>query len=244
MQLISLDCDKLKKDTSWVYKDSIIEVKYFCYTRDGKLSFVINNLTDKPLFFDGKNSFILVGNNKYAYWTDVSVIKGTTTGVTTGLSNRYNHYSYGAINAVEAKLQERMNMVPPKAGIVVSRYFLHDNSLYNLSGYNMKKDTVTVNWKTNSTKKTVIKKVNFDRNNSPLNFRNFITLSRTEDFKVPLYYDFSFWATDIWEMDARQAIKAKSPEDYATGAYVDGVYHPYKQHWMFYLNNIYINPNE
>src|ERR1700709_201957 len=81
MQLVSLECDKLKKDSTWFYKDSIVEISYFCYTRDGKMTFTINNISDKPIFFDGKNSFILVGNNKYAYWTDVSVIKGTTNTV-------------------------------------------------------------------------------------------------------------------------------------------------------------------
>jgi hypothetical protein len=249
MQLVSLDCDKLKKDTTWFYKDSIVEIYYFCYTRDGKLTFTINNISDKPIFFDGKNSFILVGNNKYAYWQDVSVVKGTTSGVTTQGLSRYNHYSYGTINAVETKLEERMNLIPPKAGIIISKYFLHDKSLYNLAAYADQNDTVAVNWKTGSSKKTVIKKVNFEKANSPLNFRNFITLSRTEDFKTPLYYDFSFWATNIWEMDARQAIKSGSPEPYAEGAFSDGnfqnaQYHPYKKHWMFYLNNIYVNPNQ
>jgi hypothetical protein len=244
MQFVSLECDKLKKDTTWFYKDSIVEISYFLYTRDGKMTFTINNISDKPIFFDGKNSFILVGNNKHPYWTDGSVINGAIAGYAT----RNNRHSYGTINVVETKLQERMNLIPPKSGIVISKYFLHDKSLYDLSGYNVKNDTVTANWKTNSLKKTVIKKANFEKTNSPLSFRNFITLSRTEDFKIPLYYDFSFWATDIWEMDARQGTKSKSPENYAEGAYGDGnnlhaEYHPYKKPWMFYLNNIYVDPN-
>ncbi len=243
MQFVSLECDKLKKDSTWVYRDSIIEITYFYYNRDGKMTFIINNISDKPIFFDGKNSFILVGSNKYPYWSDVAVINGNNT---PGYGSAYNR-AHVAINAVEVRQQERMNLIPPNSNIVVSKYFVHDNSLYDLKQYGAKNDTVAVNWKTNSSKKTVIKKANFEKTGSPLAFRNFITLSRTEDVKVPLYYDFSFWASGVWEMDARQATKSKFPETYAEGAYKEGnypyaEYHPYKKPWIFYLSNIYVGP--
>ncbi|HXB39955.1 MAG TPA: hypothetical protein VNZ49_05385 [Bacteroidia bacterium] len=238
MQVVSLDCNKLRKDTTWVYSDSIVKIVYFYYTNGGKITFILANISDKPIFFDGKNSFILAGNKKLEYWQDVEQINGYVT-----FRNSTHFYSVNdPIHATVSK-QERIVLIPPNSNILVSKYFVHDATMFDMSKYTISRDTVPVNWDSGSKKKTVISKASFKELNSPEAFRNFLTISRTEDFKNPLYYDFSFWVAEIWEMDARQGTKSDYPPDFATGGYVEGNFpnsgrHPYKKPWKFYLNNI------
>lgn len=237
MQIVSLECNKLTKDTAWYYSDSLVKIAYFYYTRGGGIAFLVANVSDKPVFLDGKNSFILVGNKKLAYWQDVEQVNGT-------LEFRNNTHFYKAYDPINATISrpERIAMIPPKSSIIINKFWVHEKTMFDLTRYTPQIDSVPVNWQPGSKKKTPISKVSFQESNSPEVFRHFLTMSTTEDFKNPFYYDFNFWISEIWQMDARQATGSDFPMDYANGPYAIGdkrteKYHPYKKNWRFYLNN-------
>lgn len=238
MQVVSLDCNKLTKDSTWYYKDSIVEMNFFFYSNNGQLNFKIINNSDKPIFFDGKNSFLLLGNQKTEYWNDISQMKGTLA----FNNSRHSYYSKAPVNASIAR-PERIVFIPPKTSYSLTKFYVA-KGLYDLRKFNdVITDTVKANWNDKVDKKVAVKKINFQESNTPYNFRHFITLSLTEDFKNPLYYDFLFWISEIQEMDAKQATKSAHPENYCNDAFRESdtqniKIHPFKKPWRFYTHNI------
>ena len=238
MQVVSLSCDKLtQSDSVWYYRDSLVDIEYYYYSKGGHINFEIVNKTDKPLFIDGKNSMLIANNAQKSYWMDKEQINAN-------LSFYPNTYfrNNNPINGVITKA-DRITMIPPHASIVVKKFNVCNGTLYNISQYSCIIDTVPINWKNKPGKKTTITKAHFQKSNTPLSFRNFVSLSKTEDFKEPIYYDFPFYISDIWDMDARQATMSNQPVYFSSGSYANfgkdkTDIHPFKEAWKFYLTNI------
>lgn len=236
MQIVSLNCNNMnRQDTLWIKRDSIIKIGYYFYGKNCSTNFILTNISNKPVFFDKKNSFISYRNNQYDFWRDVSQVKGSLT------IKQYRTLSWQTNNPINEQITRtnRIDMIAPRSTLIFEPALDIRDSLFNLSSYKLKSDTVDANW--TKGKKTIIQSVDFTEQTSPLSFRYFISLSHTEDFKEPLYYDFTFWASNIMDMDARQGVKYDFPYDYATGIYDLNdktgrrYHHPYKKAWRFYL---------
>jgi hypothetical protein len=238
MQIVSLECDQLKKDTTWFHSDSLVSIEYFYYTRGGKIIFSISNLSNKPIFLDGKNSFVLIGNKKMDYWNDIAQVNENL------LFYGTNHFRLNDPITGTITKAERVSLIPPKSSIIIGKYTIqNERVLFDLSKCQTTSDSVQINWEKGSKKRTGIKKATFEQSKSPVTFRNFISLSKTEDFKDPIYYDYTFWISEILEMDSRQATKSTIPEYYCDGAYFEygkekSEFHPYKKPWRFYINTL------
>ncbi|MBS1653014.1 MAG: hypothetical protein JSU07_13495 [Bacteroidetes bacterium] len=241
MQIVSLQSDPiLRNDTMLKSKDSITDIYFNFYLRGGNVIFSIVNKSGKPIFYDLKNSFVAVNNLKKDLWQDVSQVSETLTLKQYRMRGTYQNPINGTISR-----PDRIIMIPPKSieGCsakmdIQTRPF--NTKLYNSSQYNTTFDTVQVNWKNNSSKKTIIKTINFNKINSPATIRIFLTFCKTEDFKDPIYHDYIFWISDIMEMDHRQATKSSYPMDFYNGFYSlmdnqNKAYHPYKKAWRFYI---------
>jgi hypothetical protein len=241
-QIVSLSCDKLNgNDTIWIRKDSLASIGYYFYGRGGSgVFFISNTSSDKPIFFDKKNSFISATNYKKDFWNDVAQLDGNLT------IKQYRAINLKTQNPVNAKVTkaERIEMIAPNSILAFDPQVTLRNDLFNLSSYTYKTDTVKANWTNKKNKKTVVKSVSFSKQNSPASFRYFITLARTEDFKNPEYFDFNFWVSNIMEMNAKQATQSPAPVDYLEGMFnVNQVsdtdkFHPYKKSWRYYLTDI------
>ncbi len=240
MQIASLKCDKIPlSDSLMVFQDSLVDVKFYFYENNGSKAFTIKNKTERPVFLDFKNTFIMINKNRLNLWEDVSQFTGKT--------NQYNisefEYSRGTIKAA-IKKPERIIMIPPKSLQIVNTATPLLKRQILLS--ETQKENVKANW-TSKNKTTVIESMDFTNENTPLKFRIFISLSKTEDFRDPFYFDFNFWLNNMLQMDARQATKSKKFAKHYKGKYsfveketekLDK--HPYKKAWRFFIP---FNPN-
>lgn len=234
MQVISLQCDTIPKhDTLWLAKDQNVEIGFYFYARNGSTVIYFHNPGNKPVFFDKKNSFIAINGEQTGFWNDVSQVEGNISLYKTQKKE---------FNATIIK-SNRVDMIAPKATFTFDPGITLHNELFDLHKLPAKTYTVQANW-TNRPKQTQIKSVDFTRENSPCNFRIYITASATEDLKEPTYYDFTFWTSNIMEMNARHCVKSILPYDHLYGIFkvndktINGEYHPYKRSWRYFIANI------
>lgn len=231
IQLVTLKAtDPELEKNNFVYQDSLITVAYDFYSPNGVIKFTIYNNYSSPVFIDWKNSlFIAAADKKYAYWYDQSTFSGTTQELkvewTSWLST-----SSGTLTG-KIKRDDRITFLPPKTEVVASKFKLSNGSKYEVAGNrNIIKEKN--NWK-EVNKPVEISQYEYTMDNSPLNFRNYITISTTEDFKDPKYYDFGFWIAEIWEMNARQLVGDFLYVTNLEPTQADS--HPYKRVDRFYV---------
>ena len=237
MQVISLDSEKIKKnDSLWVYHDSLVDVWFYFYADKGLDMLFIQNKIDKPVFLDLKNSFISINNFKKDFWSDVSQLNGDLT------FKQYKSITFTTHNPINASLSrpDRIIMIPPNSVDNIKTGVSLQTQPFLMDSFQSKNEVVAANWTKN--KKTLIKSADFNNQSSPSHIRFFLTISKTEDFKNPVYHDLYFWVSNIMEMDARQGTNSSYPYDYLTGVYANGekdpdkaTKHPYKKSWRFYL---------
>jgi len=236
MQIVSLQCSNIpRQDTLMIAKDSTIEVIFYFYGRNGNARVAISNPGDKPVFIDKKNSFIAANNRQINFWSDVSQVNGNLSlNQYRTVLPRVNEPFNGTISKTD-----RVDMIPPHSMISIDPQISLHYLRFDMSQFKTHNDTVAASWTDH--KRTMIRSASFTDQNSPSSFRFFFTVSPTEDFKAPKYYDFTFWVSDIMEMDARQGTGAYYAYDYDTGVYglIDkgekAKYHPYKKAWRYYL---------
>ena len=237
MQVVSLENEMIaKSDSLWVYHDSIVELWFYFYANNGADRFAIHNPTGKPVFVDLKNSFIAVDNFKKDFWSDVTSVNANLA------FQQFRSWTLESQNPISGTLYkpERIIMIPPKsAGFIQTKVPLRSKP-FETRGFKFRDDTVAANWTKNG-KKTVIRTYEFDDKTSPSQIRLFLTVSRTEDFRAPMYHDIYFRVANIMEMDARQVTRSIYPYDYAKGYFTGSEKndradkHPYKKSWRYYL---------
>lgn len=236
MQIVSLQCSNVpRQDTVMIAKDSTLEMIFYFYGRNGSAHVAISNSGGKPVFIDKKNSFIATDNRKINFWNDVSQVNGNLSlNQYRSVFPRVNEPFNGTISKTD-----RVDMIPPHSIMTIDPQIALHYTKFNMSRFKTHNDTVAASWTAH--KRTVIRSTSFSSENSPSSCRFFLTVSSTEDFKAPKYYDFTFWVSDIMEMDVRQGTGAYYAYDYDTGVYglIDkgekAKYHSYKKAWRYYL---------
>lgn len=190
----------------WVYETDSIKVTYEFWASKGVMSFSVFNKLSKPIYVDWKNSAFIHNGNKLDYWADQQH---------TSMISYYQGYSYGGplIAAGFAEYEgfqetsatttspERTTFIPPKAYYYRSQFYLMP-----LEYYAMNKETATKTLESRNDKprkKTTVYEQLFDNISTPLNFRNFLSLSLTENGTDFFYVDNEFYLSSAKEMDYR-----------------------------------------
>lgn len=232
------------EDEFYVYETDSIKITYEFWSQKGLMTFSIFNKREVPLYVDWKKSSFISNSLKMNYWND------ETKGVST---NTYGGYVYKGplikpgfalgetfgVSATSIVKVERITFIPPKANYFRSQFYilpikhpdLGSGLIYNDVPRN--DDTLIV---------TRIFKRIFSKENSPLIFRNFLTYSFTEDFKVESYVDNEFFVNQITEMDKKhfeydfQMNSKKEYLDYAVHMGDKLVCIPYKKATSFFIN--------
>ncbi len=233
MQLVSLESYSTSKiDKNFEYKDSLVHISYNFYSPNGNMRFRIYNVSNKPIYIDWKNTlYISSAESRKSYWNDESVYVGTFTSIDlqwTSWLNTNSGVSQGVVNK-----PERITFLPPNTGVEVSKYSVYDSQKITMSNNNLVTND-TINWK--KSKKTVkITKSIYDLQSTPFTFRNYISIAKTEDFKEPMYYDFSFFVSQVWNINARQLVGDFLYKTYMDSTAVSSKHHPYKQVNRFFI---------
>ncbi len=205
-----------------IFKDSLVIITYNFYDKKGTMKFTIYNIHNKPIFIDWKQCSYISSVNKYeSYWTDKSEINMTSNSSELNILPDLT-VSSGDIKGIINK-KERITFLPPNTVVEVTMFKVGKKNFYK-PGNKQTAILEKCNWKdTEKTTKIIIYK--YSEEETPLSFRNYLAISTTEDFSKPIYYDFSFWLSEIHEMDIKQLLGS-----YYNWGYIDSVqsksYHP------------------
>jgi hypothetical protein len=220
-------------DGYWVYDNDSVKVTYQFWKEYGLMSFSVYNKLNKPIYIDWKSSSFIVNGNKYNYWVDEQQ---------TSAVSLYGGYFYqGPLVApgftANAGLQEtvatsmkpeKITFIPPQSKYNRSQFYLFPFQYFKL-------DTsvatgVTIPRNDNPKARTRIYIGKYNKSNTPLNFRNYLSYSFSENSTEFFHADNEFYVDQITEMDMRHFAYLRKNEQGIKSQIV-----PYKKYSSFYL---------
>jgi len=191
-----------EKDKSWVFENDKVKITYDFWDQDGNMSFDIYNKLETPIYIDWKNSSFIFNGNKMDYWLEQtnSLSSSSFTGMNTRLlgnmSNSTIQKATSTSIASSVKI-ERITFLPPRAKLNFAQFKLLNSVYYTLQSPIIIKEKSKV-----AAKRLAIKFMQpFTINNTPLNFRNYLALTMTENSKDYFYIDNEFYLSKVIEMN-------------------------------------------
>lgn len=168
------------KNSAFVYETDVLKINYRFWADNGIMTFDIYNKTEEPIFFDWKSSAFIPNDQMVSYWQDVTNTVGSSVSSTSWL--------YGGIiskGASKSVRQERIGVIPP-------------HSLITKRDFRLVKLYVDMP-----------KPGSFNKENSFLNFRNYLLFNTNEKFEgKAIAVDNKFYVSNI------KMIKYKKKESY------------------------------
>ena len=225
VQLFDTQATNLKlEDKTFVFENDSIKINYYFWANKGQMTFGILNKLDKPLYIDWKKSSYIDNSIKLDYWIDEEKKKSL---------QYYGSYYYdganynpelatsktvgiGAATSSTVKV-ERITFIPPKSKYYRSQFHILPISYYKMD-VKAKYDIIPSTIKPEE--KVKVYKQFFDKETSPMVFRNFLTFSYTEDFKNEFYVDNEFFVNQVREMDASHFYYYKRDENKKSNYYI------------------------
>lgn len=187
------------KSNQYVYENDTVKVTYNFWNSNGIMSFTLNNKLNIPIYIDWKKCSYISNSFKSDYWTDIEYA------TTKSLNNSYfynpnikskNQNLLGTTfgtSSTTTKRDERITFIPPKSYISKSDFVIYpfqevDLSKGALLDSNLESENKKVFFKT------------FNKQTSPVVFRNFLSYSVSESFLSELYIDNEFYVDSISEL--------------------------------------------
>lgn len=158
---------------------------------------VVNKL-NQPIYIDWSKSAVIINGQRLSYWSDVAIINTLTRSAEIKWTEDIST-TRGFTSGIIVK-NERVSFIPPKSGIVYSPMNLVSNWMELPDASDFKKIDVP-------TEIGILKGYfyNYERKDSPLEFRSFLTISPNEQFTNPTYFDNVFWVNEVLETQAKPA---------------------------------------
>ena len=195
-QVISISAnDSIKKvDGFYQYENKDLIIRYSFWGENGIMGFMIFNKSDKPIYIDWKKSAMIYNGKYLPYYTNKTTSNYIAYGSSYGsrwanIFNGISSFSSGTISAAETVVKaERTTFIPPRSYIT--------NGYYNLlSNFNF-----TISQEDKKLTKVNNREVYVSKPSSPVAFRNYITYSGDEDFKIENSVDNEFYIGRILTM--------------------------------------------
>lgn len=213
-----------------------ITVVYSFWGDHGRMAFIVQNNSDRAIYIDWFKSSMVLQGVRHPYWKDLQVMSSNGVSQALSMTKRNNQSPFSPFDlsslSIEAhssltvvSKQERISFLPPKARLVVE------------TPHNLVDSIFTKNWEErevqasyNPNRSTMVKVKTFDRSNSPLAFRNYMSWSFTENFENEFSVDHEFWVEKVTSMTHGQFKGLVRNEE---GQLVPG--YPYRSPKRFYI---------
>lgn len=206
-QLITLSSDTLKPSPQqgFVYDTDTLRLSYQFFSERGVIHLSIENKLDKPLYVDWKRSAFITGNTKLDYWYDVAAVNLYGTAYTSTYS-RYLRNWNSSLTSISLdgtiRKENAIDFIPPGTKLEKDQFVIVPDRALPLPGqFRTETVTSTVPYRP---KPVSVQTYQYTPNNSPLTFRNYVTLSTDKDFKHEIVLDSKFWASDVQVMPYQQ----------------------------------------
>jgi len=200
----------------YTYENDTLKIVYTFWAKSGVLAFSFYNKLNVPLYINWKRSSFVYNENKQDFWREEAITKRTEVKVKRGLAQSgvannailplvtlSSSASLLAGNDVTV-IPEKITFLAPKSYIFKAKFSLFTNDWSNLqNGWNK---GILQN-PSNQKDQIKIKYLLLKEAESPINFRNFITISTTEDFIKESYIDNQFYVSKITEIQKSKTYK-------------------------------------
>jgi hypothetical protein len=193
----------------YIFDNDTVRIRYSFWKERGIMYFNIYNKLNVPIYIDWKKSSFITNSNKINYWNDIIETKSRSSlsfdreYIYTGAlfnpySNLYN-ISGTQVQVTSSKTvrPERITFLPPNSSIEKSPVLLTTSGSLNKGDFTPKKDYRNDDFE----KKTTIYKKEYNINNTPINFRNYITISTNENFTTEATIDNQFYIGEVYIME-------------------------------------------
>lgn len=179
-----------------VLDNDTLTLRYNFSSERGQMSLSLVNKLDRPLYVDWKRSSFIIGQDKIDYWYDVADVNLSTWG------NRYGRYTIGSTMGIIAKA-DLVGFIPPQTRLDKQQFVVMPNGVLPLSGTpSIRKESAL--WNPDRKKPIDVAVYSYPAEQSPLQFRNYLTLSTDKDFKTEFHIDTKFWASGVEVMPKGQ----------------------------------------
>jgi hypothetical protein len=219
------------------FENDTVKITYSFWQKGGTLVFSIYNKLNIPLYIDWKKSSFVKDGQKINYWSDETITHSSASSVGRPRSG-YGYSSYGyygllglssSSTAVASRSikPERITFLAPQSNIIE----VMSNPLYPYTGDKFKRGAMAGSLTKQPSHMLVpIDFKEFNQSNSPLSFRNFLTISTTERFDNEVYIDNGFFVSRISQMK-RSDFLGRTQYDHGT------IYEmPFKGPSLFYID--------
>ncbi|MCW3127827.1 MAG: hypothetical protein JWO03_3485 [Bacteroidetes bacterium] len=183
----------------YTYENDTLRMDYVFWADGGVMAFRIINKTDKPLYINWFKSAYVSNIGRSQYWNEQNKQEISREGI-----SRRNKIVYPAVKgytgsvAADRVKPEKISFIPPNSFIeknscyLTEEYFTDWGKDYKLSIVPRHDDPKF---------ETKIFEKEFTPSNSPLTFRNFVTLSFNEHFTSEFYISHDFYVKSITAME-------------------------------------------
>lgn len=188
-----------KTKQCYVYDNDTLRIDYAFWADGGTVAFRIANKTNKPIYVNWFRSSFISNSLRYQYWNDKAQTQVNFNAVSSrNVAGFPDIVGYSGDATIAHIKPEKISFIPPHS------YILKLGSYIKTEAY---KD-----WGTQFTKtveprhdlpkyQTTVYSKHFDKQTTPLDFRNFLTLSFNEDFTGEFYIDNDFYVKSVTVMD-------------------------------------------
>jgi hypothetical protein len=192
VQVVTLRGSNVQPDNEGLVLDNdTLTLRYSFSSERGQMNISLVNKLNQPLYIDWKRSSFIIGQEKLDYWHDVASIDLAES----TYGSRYGRYSISSIQGTVSK-EDQITFIPPQTKVSKQQFVVYPNGILSLPGTpELIEEKPT--WNPGRKKPVVISNYKYPAPQSPLTFRNYLTLSTDKDFKTEFHIDTKFWASDV-----------------------------------------------
>lgn len=222
----------LKNEQDFLFfENDTLKIVYTFWENRGVLAFSIYNKLQQPLYVNWKRSSFIINSKKLDYWQEEYITERVTKGKQSGSSVAVSSpigYLMGLSGSSSTYVTNESTIIPERVTFIAPQSFIY-KSKFNLIP--IEKVNIKKRWETGTiprlNKKPVKGQyVTFDKNNTPINFRNFFTISTSEDFSTESYISHEFYVTRITKLKSIHTYKTNYDHDKKTWFRVYYFYNP------------------
>lgn len=187
--------------TNYTFEDDNVKLVYDFWSDRGLMSFEIYNKTDKSIYIDWSKSSFIFNNNKYDYWFDNEITLTKSKSVSNIKNPSKSMFLFTENNSISVTAKpEKITFIPPKSNFKSIKYKILPVEELIIKNY----QNLEVPQLSNAKKAYIVQKKSFDKQNSPIIFRNFITYSFNENINSVLSIDNEFYISSVIKMKKSQ----------------------------------------
>ena len=175
---------KNEDSNAFEIENDTVKISYDFTGEQGPVKISIYNKLNTPLYVDWSRSALIVGDVRTTYYNKNATITAdmTTSGSRGSMLSR--------TSSLEGRIitDQAISFIPPKSWAKE-----HQRNLSS-QPFNLPATYPKQNERRNG---LIVASFKYDPENTPFNFRSFLTISTHQDLSSPSYFDHSFWVSEI-----------------------------------------------